>query len=175
MDFDELLQRQQRVSYRALKVRLQLDNDLLEAVKDELIYAQQVARDEDGRVLAWTGETGAAPVTASEPKPSEPPSIVEQTEPVHIETPRVELRAADAERRQLTVMFCDLVGSTALSGQLDPEELRDVIRAYQSACNDVMQRFEGYVAQHLGDGLLIYFGYYLASMALAHGIAEGAR
>ena len=74
MDFDELLsqvlellQRQQRVSYRALKVRLQLDNDLLEAVKDELIYAQQVARDEEGRILVWTGETGAAPVTASEP------------------------------------------------------------------------------------------------------------
>ena len=68
-------------------------------------------------------------------------------------------QAPDAERRQLTVMFCDLVGSTHLSSQLDPEELRDVVRAYQAACNNVIQRFEGYVAQHLGDGLLIYFGY----------------
>jgi class 3 adenylate cyclase/predicted ATPase len=65
----------------------------------------------------------------------------------------------EAERRQLTVMFCDLVESTALSGQLDPEELREIIRAYQAACTDVIQRFDGYVAQLLGDGLLVYFGY----------------
>jgi class 3 adenylate cyclase/predicted ATPase len=65
----------------------------------------------------------------------------------------------EAERRQLTVMFCDVVGSTNLSGQLDPEELRAVIRAYQAASTEVIQRFEGHVAQHLGDGLLMYFGY----------------
>jgi len=64
-----------------------------------------------------------------------------------------------AERRQLTVMFCDLVGSTALSAQLDPEDLRELVRAYQAACADVVQRFEGYIAQYLGDGLLIYFGW----------------
>src|SRR5262245_35823401 len=65
----------------------------------------------------------------------------------------------DAERRQLTVMFCDLVGSTALSAQLDPEDLREVVRAYQAACAEVIQRFAGYIAQYLGDGLLVYFGY----------------
>src|SRR5262245_38396369 len=65
----------------------------------------------------------------------------------------------DAERRQLTVMFCDLVGSTALSAQLDPEDLREVVRAYQAACAEVIQRFAGYIAQYLGDGLLMYFGY----------------
>ena len=64
-----------------------------------------------------------------------------------------------AERRQITVLFCDLVGSTDLSGRLDPEELRDVVREYQEACVGVVQRFEGYVAQYLGDGLLIYFGF----------------
>src|SRR4029077_282846 len=64
-----------------------------------------------------------------------------------------------AERRQLTVMFCDLVDSTALSGQLDPEEYRDVVRAYQTACTEVIQRYDGHIAQLLGDGLLIYFGY----------------
>ena len=56
-------------------------------------------------------------------------------------------------------MFCDLVGSTALSVQLDPEELREVIRAYQSVCAEVIARLEGYIAQYLGDGLLVYFGY----------------
>ncbi|MGE0822193.1 MAG: adenylate/guanylate cyclase domain-containing protein [Candidatus Binatia bacterium] len=67
-----------------------------------------------------------------------------------------------AERRQLTVMFCDLVGSTALSEQLDPEELREVIQAYQETCDKVIQRYEGYIAQYLGDGLLVYFGYPVA-------------
>ncbi|MCI0529298.1 MAG: AAA family ATPase, partial [Nitrospira sp.] len=59
-------------------------------------------------------------------------------------------------------MFCDLVGSTALSAQLDPEELREVIQAYQQACSEVISRFEGHIAQYLGDGLLVYFGYPLA-------------
>ncbi len=59
-------------------------------------------------------------------------------------------------------MFCDLVGSTALSAQLDPEELREVVRAYQETCTDVIQRYDGHIAQHLGDGLLVYFGYPVA-------------
>jgi class 3 adenylate cyclase/tetratricopeptide (TPR) repeat protein len=59
-------------------------------------------------------------------------------------------------------MFCDLVGSTALSEQLDPEELREVVRAYQETCTAVIQRYDGHIAQHLGDGLLVYFGYPLA-------------
>ena len=66
---------------------------------------------------------------------------------------------AEAERRQLTVMFCDLVGSTALSARLDLEEWRDVVRAYQTACAEVIVRFGGHIAQYLGDGLLVYFGY----------------
>ena len=68
-------------------------------------------------------------------------------------------RAPEAERRQLTVMFCDLVGSTALSERLDPEDLRTVLRAYQAACAEVVERFEGNIAQYLGDGVLAYFGY----------------
>lgn len=68
----------------------------------------------------------------------------------------------EAERRQLTVMFCDLVGSTALSEQLDPEELRDVVRSYQETCAEVIDSYDGYIAQYLGDGLLVYFGYPLA-------------
>ena len=67
--------------------------------------------------------------------------------------------ASEAERRQLTVMFCDLVGSTALSSQLDPEDMRDVIRSYQDACAGVVTRYEGFVAKYMGDGVLVYFGY----------------
>jgi class 3 adenylate cyclase len=59
-------------------------------------------------------------------------------------------------------MFCDLVGSTALSAQLDPEELREVVRAYQETCAAVVRRYDGHIAQHLGDGLLVYFGYPVA-------------
>jgi class 3 adenylate cyclase len=73
-----------------------------------------------------------------------------------------EPRSPDAERRQLTVVFCDVVDSTKLSSQLDPEEYRDVVRAYQRVCTEVIQRYEGHVAQLLGDGLLIYFGYPVA-------------
>jgi TOMM system kinase/cyclase fusion protein len=65
----------------------------------------------------------------------------------------------EGERRQLTVMFCDLVDSTALAERLDPEELRRVIRSYQEACAAVVARFDGHVSQYLGDGLLVYFGY----------------
>lgn len=65
----------------------------------------------------------------------------------------------DAERRQLTIMFCDLVDSTTLSEKLDPEDLREVIRRYQETCNKVILRFDGHIAQYLGDGLLVYFGY----------------
>ena len=66
---------------------------------------------------------------------------------------------AQAERRQLTVMFCDLVGSTALSTGMDPEDLRDVIASYQSRCSAAARRYDGFVAKYMGDGILVYFGY----------------
>ncbi len=68
-------------------------------------------------------------------------------------------KSAAAQRRQLTVMFCDLVGSTALSEQLDPEELRELVKAYQDACADVIDRYEGYISRLMGDGILVLFGY----------------
>ncbi len=64
-----------------------------------------------------------------------------------------------AERRQVTVLFCDLVGSTPLSERLDPEELREVVQAYQTTASDVVEGYEGHIAQYLGDGILVYFGY----------------
>ena len=66
---------------------------------------------------------------------------------------------SEAERRQLTVLFCDLVDSTALSARLDPEELREIVRAYQAASARAIARYDGHIAQYLGDGLLVYFGY----------------
>ncbi len=83
-----------------------------------------------------------------------------EASPITLDIPSItESSALGAERRQLTVMFCDLVESTVLSGQLDPEDLRDVIQAYQATCTEVIKQFEGYVAQLLGDGLLVYFSY----------------
>lgn len=80
--------------------------------------------------------------------------------PLAAAEPRPEMRSSpDAERRHLSVLFCDLVGSTALSERLDPEELRDIIRAYQDTCAGPVSRFGGYVAQYLGDGILVYFGF----------------
>jgi class 3 adenylate cyclase len=73
---------------------------------------------------------------------------------------RIEPKPRDtAERRQVTVMFCDLVGSTALSAHMDPEDLREVISAYQKCVGSVVHRFGGFVAKYLGDGVLVYFGY----------------
>jgi len=169
MNFEEILdqamamfQRRRRVAYRTLQVQFHLDDNALEALKDELLYAQQVAQDEDGRVLVWTGgtETPPSPPPRSATHASQPPTqeaALAQTAPRPV-TPST----PDAERRQLTVLFCDLVDATVLASQLDPEELREVVRAYQDTCAKVIARFEGHIAQYLGDGLLVYFGYPLA-------------
>ena len=74
--------------------------------------------------------------------------------------PSLEPSANDAaERRQVTVMFSDLVGSTALSTRLDPEDLREIISDYHRCVTDTVRRFGGFVAQYMGDGVLVYFGY----------------
>src|SRR6516162_7112011 len=72
---------------------------------------------------------------------------------------RAEAAKDAAERRQVTVIFSDLVGSTALSARMDPEDLREVISAYQRSVAEVVRRFDGFVAKYLGDGVLVYFGY----------------
>jgi class 3 adenylate cyclase/tetratricopeptide (TPR) repeat protein len=153
-----LLRSRGRVPYRALKLQLQLDDDAIEALKDELIYAQHVAVDEDGRVLVWTGHTGAIP--APDPTPSTSgPSDHQADMPADVTPRSADTRLPEAERRQFTVLFCDLVDSTVLASHLDPEEWREVVRAYQETCAKVIARYEGHIAQYLGDGLLVYFGY----------------
>lgn len=89
-----------------------------------------------------------------------PPQELSPTEPIATsETDRSALAASNAERRQLTVMFVDLVGSTALSGELDPEDLRQLMTSYQNTVAGIVSRFEGYIANFMGDGVLCYFGW----------------
>jgi hypothetical protein len=148
-----LLQHQGRISYGALKRRFGLDDVYLDDLKIELIEAQQLARDENGHILVWMGQSASTLPPVSEPAHSPAPSVL-QDECLH-----GEFRTPEAERRQLTVLFCDLVDSTILAGQLDPEDLRAVVRAYQAACATVIEPLQGHIAQYLGDGLLVYFGY----------------
>ncbi|MBI3757316.1 MAG: AAA family ATPase [Deltaproteobacteria bacterium] len=167
MTFDEvldqvrkLLQSKGRLAYGALKRRFDLDDRYLEDLKAELIDAEQVARDEDGRVLVWTG---AAPVLSSEFRvlSSEDAGqnlVVSNVPPLSQDSAR-RTQHASGERRQLTVQFIDLVGSTALSQQLDPEDYHARVVAYQAVCHQVIARYEGHIAQYLGDGVLVYFGY----------------
>ena len=100
-----------------------------------------------------------APVTSLESSAPFTPSTL--PEPPQVEAPEAPPPLA-AERRQLTVLFCDLVDSTRLAGQLDPEDWREVLQAYHQTCTEVVARFDGYVAQYLGDGVLVYFGYPVA-------------
>jgi TOMM system kinase/cyclase fusion protein len=151
----ELVQRQGRVSYRAIKRRFDVDDDYLADLREDILFTHPHIREEDGRGLVWT----ATPVPTGGPTPHPPLPDVASPQ---MESSSVVLHPSDAERRQLTVMFCDLVDSTTLSGQLDPEDLREVVRAYQDTCAKVIARFEGHIAQYLGDGLLVYFGYPLA-------------
>src|SRR5215470_19987027 len=111
MDYDavlahvlDLLQQEQRVAYRVLKRRLQLDDELLEDLKDDLIYPKKLAVDEDGRVLVWTGGTSSAPTTAA----SVPLPATLEGSPAQVEASPGVPPTPDAERRQLTVLFCDL-------------------------------------------------------------------
>jgi class 3 adenylate cyclase len=169
MTFDEILdhaivmlQRRGRLTYGTLKRQFQLDEAALEDLKDELIYGQRLAVDEDGRVLVWTGGADtSATTTLRTPQPASPGPLLatQAVHPAQPATPQATPPPGDAERRQPTVLFCDLVDSTRLASQLDPEDYRDVVRAYQAACTVAIERYDGHMAQYLGDGLLVYFGY----------------
>src|SRR5216684_8188092 len=128
----ELLQSKGRVSYRALKLQFQVDDEHIAGLKDELIEAERIAADEDGKVLVWVG---ASPVSSSKfqvpsSEGSDQQSVTSNSFLLSQDS-ALRTQHSAAERRQLTIMFCDLVGSTALSTQLDPEELREIVRAYQ--------------------------------------------
>jgi hypothetical protein len=166
-----LLYLEKRVSYRRLKREFGLDDETLEDVRHELIV-KRLAVDEGGQGLAFVGaalfETGdalrpalapvAAPITLP-PVSSPPVATLATSARAPAEGPAAVAAAPEAERRQLTVMFCDLVGSTALSTGMDPEDLRDVIASFQTRCSAAIRRYDGFVAKYMGDGILVYFGY----------------
>src|SRR5262249_41716094 len=159
-----LLQGKGRLTYRSLKLEFGLDDEQLDVLKEELIEGQRVAVDEGGKVLVWVGEGSPAPrmpqpttPTSQSPRADIPPQLADRSQ---TESPAVTVPHGTAgERRQLTVMFVDLVGSTTLSTHLDPEDYHAVVQQYHRTCETVIQRYGGFVPQHLGDGLLVYFGY----------------
>ena len=154
----EVLERQGRVSYRALKRRFALDDDYLEDLKAELIDAQRVAADEDGKVLVWIG--GAE--TASGADASHTRAPLSYT-PIHLVEKILNSReAVEGERKQVTVLFADLKGSMELLADRDPEEARRLLDPVLERMMDAVHRYEGTVNQVLGDGIMALFGAPLA-------------
>jgi class 3 adenylate cyclase/predicted ATPase len=169
-----LLQREGRVSYRALKREFGLDDDYLEDLKEELIGAKRLVTDEDGRFLLWVGEGSLeSSVQSLESKTANPPDARRETldarpisytprhlaERIRTEREAMEARGApDGERKTITALFADLKGSTALIEHLDPEEARRIIDPALQLMMDAVHRYEGYVAQALGDGIFALFG-----------------
>jgi class 3 adenylate cyclase len=124
----------------------EINEDVLPKVTAEDLKDMGIGIVGHRRVLLEAIAALQATGTTTEPPPqgvSTPPSTAQDT----------------AERRQVTVMFSDLVGSTALSGCMDPEDLREVISAYQKCVAEIVHRFGGFVAKYMGDGVLVYFGY----------------
>jgi predicted ATPase/class 3 adenylate cyclase len=143
----DLLHRRGRVTYLGLKLEFGLDDALLEGVKQELLFTG-AARDEQGLGLCWTGVELSALAQAA--------MAVDSVSTAPLEPAR---STPEAERRQVTVLFCDLVDSTLLAQQLGAEAYRTVILAYQDTAIAAVQPWGGYVAQYLGDGLMLYFGW----------------
>ena len=159
-----LLQQKGRSTYRALKLEFALNDEQLEALKDELLFAHPEIVDEAGRGLVWTG---ASPVLSSKsrlrtpnselpPVSYTPPHLAER---IRAEQSALEARGStDGERKTITALFADLKGSTALIEGLDPEEARAIIDPALQLMMDAVHRYEGYVAQVLGDGVFALFG-----------------
>src|SRR5262249_22635475 len=160
-----LLQRQGRVSYSALKRRFDLTDDYLNDLKDELLYVHPV-RDDEGRGLVWAGEHAAAtpspaPGTlafASTPDPDHARAPLSYT-PQHLAEKILTSRSAlEGERKQVTVLFADLKGSTELIRDLDPEQAQALLDPALHVMMDAVHRYEGTVNQVLGDGIMALFG-----------------
>ena len=167
MTFDEvlaqtltLLEQEGRVSYSALKRRFDLDDEYVKDLKEEIIDAKQVAVDEDGKILVWSAVDTAARLReslGSQSSISYTPSHL--AERIVAEQAAMEARGAvEGERKTITALFADLKGSTALIDGLDPEEARDIIDPALQIMMDAVHRYEGYVAQALGDGIFALFG-----------------
>ena len=154
----ELLQREGRVSYRALKREFSLDDAYLDDLKAEIIQAKKLAVDEDGAVLVWTGNTAPAapPVSAPAPAPNRAP--LAYTPPYLTDKILAGRAALTGERKQVTVLFADIKDSTELIRGLDPEAAQQLLDPAIHRMMDAVHRFEGTVNQVLGDGIMALFG-----------------
>ena len=141
MDVGEWLRSLGLSRYEEAFREAEIGPDVLPDLTDGDLEKLDVALGDRKRLLKAIASFGPAQMVA-EPSPSPTPSSTDA-----------------AERRQLTVMFCDLVGSTAISTRLDPEDMREVIAAYQKCVSETVRRFGGFVAKYMGDGVLAYFGY----------------
>ncbi len=155
-----MLQRLGRVSYRALKVQFQLDDDLLELLKDEIVAVHQLARDQEGKMLVWTGDTTAA--LSRPPTPDQEHAPLTYTPPHLAEKILTSRSALEGERKQVTVLFADLKGSMELLADRDPEEARQLLDPVLERMMEAVHRYEGTVNQVMGDGIMALFGAPLA-------------
>ena len=153
-----LLRQRGRVTYRTLKMQFNLDDDALEALKDELLYAHPEVRDDAGRGLVWTGEAGTAPVATSAPVEAPGQAPLAYTPPYLAEKILTSRSALEGERKHVTVLFADLKGSTELIRDLDPEAARQLLDPALQRMMDAVHRYEGTVNQVLGDGIMALFG-----------------
>jgi class 3 adenylate cyclase/tetratricopeptide (TPR) repeat protein len=149
-----LLRQRGRVSYRALKRQFDLDDAYLDDLKMEILEVQQCARDQEGTMLVWTGEVASA----ASPEPMQAPAPLAYTPPYLAEKILTSRSALEGERKQVTVLFADLKGSTELIQGLDPEEARQLLDPALHVMMDAVHRYEGTVNQVLGDGIMALFG-----------------
>jgi Adenylate and Guanylate cyclase catalytic domain len=153
-----ILRQRQRVTYRALKVQFQLDDEAIEALKEEVIEAQHLAADEAGRILVWTGDAGPMPLTTSVPARPQDHVPLTYTPPYLAEKILTSRSALEGERKQVTVLFADLKGSTELIADLDPEAAQSLLDPALQRMMDAVHHYEGTVNQVLGDGIMALFG-----------------
>src|SRR6266704_620331 len=153
-----MLQRRGRLTYRTLQRQFQLDDAALDDLKDEILYGQRLAVDEDGRVLVWTGIAGAAAPAAVTPAEPPVPTLLAYTPPYLAEKILTSRRALEGERKQVTVLFADLKGNTELIRDLDPEAGQALLDTALHLMMDAVHRFEGTVNDVAGDGLMAMFG-----------------
>src|SRR3989475_6195102 len=153
-----LLRQRGRLTYRTLQLQFQLDETHLEVLKDELIYGQCVAVDEDGRVLVWTGAEVSAPHSIPHPVHSQERLPLAYTPPYLAEKILTAKSALEGERKQVTVLFADLKGSMELLADRDPEEARQLLDPVLERMMAAVHRYEGTVNQVMGDGIMALFG-----------------
>jgi hypothetical protein len=123
----DLLRQRGRVTYRALKLQFELDDDQLETLKDEILYAHPEVVDDGGRGLLWTGTPEATPASVVAPTLAQDPAPLSYTPPHLAEKILTSRAALEGERKQVTVLFADLKGSMELLAERDPEEARQLL------------------------------------------------